>query len=320
LCLALATAAAGQPSPPQVEMTAKLTPAEATVGDQLDLEIRVVVPAATEIELPELGPSIGPFTVVEGSWSSSGGDDGALAYRWTGRVAAYRTGEQTLPAVRVELVRRDGTRDEARSEPITVELVSVLDPGDNDAEASEIADLKPPASLPADFGMLYAAGGLLLLLLLGAAVLWWLHRRYAARLAAVPAPEDPFHRTPPHEWVYAELQKLLNRRLAEEGQVQLFFAELSRILKRYLGGRYRVELLEQTSAEVPDRLRQAGAEADAITRVVAFLDLCDRVKFAAEHVGSADCRDAIDQAYRIVDATKPRVVTPPPADPVEGAA
>ena len=64
------------------------------------------------------------------------------------------------------------------------------------------------------------------------------------------------------------------------------------------------------------------ASPDAFTDAErkAFLDLCDRVKFAAEHVGSDDCREAIDQAYRIVDATKPRIEAPPAADSVEGAA
>jgi len=152
-------------------------------------------------------------------------------------------------------------------------------------------------------------------LLRGAALLWWLHRRYAARLAAVPAPDDPFHRTPPHEWVYAELQKLLERRLAEQGQEALFFTEVARILKRYLGGRFRVELMEQTTAEVPERLRQAGAPREAIEAVGDLLASCDMVKFAKELPRPDDCRAAIEAAYQIVDATKPK-----PADAERGAA
>ena len=51
----------------------------------------------------------------------------------------------------------------------------------------------------------------LALLLGGAGLLWWLQRRYGNRLTAVEAPEDPFHRMPPHVWVYRELQRLLDR-------------------------------------------------------------------------------------------------------------
>jgi hypothetical protein len=143
-------------------------------------------------------------------------------------------------------------------------------------------------------------------LLLAAGLLWWLHRRYAARLAAVPAPADPFHRTPPHEWVYAELQRLLEQRLAEQGEVERFFAELAQVMKTYLGGRFRIELLEQTTKEVPRRLQQAGAAEEAIGAIVELLDGCDRVKFARERPASESCRSAIESAYGIVDATKPR--------------
>jgi hypothetical protein len=145
-------------------------------------------------------------------------------------------------------------------------------------------------------------------LLLGAAVLWWLHRRYGSRLAAVTAPDDPFHRTPPHVWVYAELQRLLDRRLPEQNRIEQFYGELSWILKRYLTGRYRVELMECTSSEVPAELRRAGAAEAAIDEVRRLLADCDGVKFARQMPVSNAWRDAVERVYRIVDTTKPAEV------------
>ncbi len=81
-----------------------------------------------------------------------------------------------------------------------------------------------------------------------------------------------------------------------------------------------MELLEQTSAEVPDRLRQADADPQAIDRIVGFLEGCDRVKFAAQAAGSDECREAIELAYGIVDATRPKSQATPATGPVEGAA
>ena len=40
--------------------------------------------------------------------------------------------------------------------------------------------------------------------------------------------------------------------------------------------------------------------------VEQLLRRCDRVKFAGEVPGPEACREAIDDAYRIVDATRPR--------------
>lgn len=300
---------------PPVEVRVAVEPVQATVGDLLTVRVMVDVPPATRLDPPQLGPALGPFSVVEGSWRGPGEQGDGQRWTWTGSVVSFRPGDVELPAVRVVVEDEAGTQHTAESEPVRIEILSVLEETDSDAADSAIADLKPPAGVPPDYRALVTAAGILVLLLLGAAFMWWLHRRYAARLAAVPAPDDPFHRTPPHEWVYAELQKLLERRLAEQGQEPLFFTEVARILKRYLGGRFRVELMERTTAEVPERLRQAGAPEEAIEAVRDLLGSCDMVKFAKELPRPDDCRTAIEAAYQIVDATKPK-----PAAAERGAA
>ena len=309
VAVAFSAAAADEGSP--VEVRVEVEPLQATVGDHLTVRVVVDIPPATRLDPPQLGPALGPFSVVEGSWT--GPEGGAEGQRWTWRgvVVSFRPGEIELPAVRVVVEDETGAQHAAESNPVSVEILSVLDPAEPEGADAEIADLKPPASVPADYRALVTAAGILALLLLGAALLWWLHRRFAARLAAVPAPDDPFHRIPPQEWVYAELQKLLERRLAEQGHEDLFFTEVARILKRYLGGLFRVELMEQTTAEVPDRLRQAGASSEAIEAARDLLGRCDLVKFAKELPRPDDCRTAIEEAYRIVDGTKPK---PPEAE------
>jgi len=263
--------------------TLEVVPVQATVGDLLTATLSIDLPAGTRLDPPELG-----------------------------------TGEIEVPSVSVTVEGEDGKQMTAETMPLTVTIDSVLPPRQEGEEGAEIADLKPPASLAPDYGALMTAAAILALLLIGTAVLWWVHRRYAARLAAVPAPEDPFHRTPPHEWFYGALQDLLQKRLAEQGEFERFFVELSWILKRYLGGRFRVEMLELTSAEVPHRLSQAGAPENAIRAVSNLLDRCDGVKFAREPADSAACRSAVEDAYRIVDETKPLDAATP--DATKGAA
>jgi hypothetical protein len=182
----------------------------------------------------------------------------------------------------------------------------------------DLADIKPPVSLPPDYRMLITGLAIFGALLAASVLLWWLHRRYAARLAAVPAPLDPFQRMPPHEWVYRELQRLLERRVAEQGQVDVFYSELSRILKRYLEGRYRVDLMERTTREAGSALEQAGAPADAVAPSLGVLDRCDRVKFARERPGPEAWRAEVEAVYEIVDRTK--AVEAPRARVAGGAA
>jgi hypothetical protein len=170
-------------------------------------------------------------------------------------------------------------------------------------------DLKPEASIPPDYGPLKLALLAFAALLVVAGLAWWLWRRYAAKLAAIAAPVDPFRRLPPHVWVYEELEKLLARRLAEEGKIGLFYDELTHIVKQYLEGRYRVDLLERTTSEVPAELASAGAPTEAGSLARALLESGDRVKFARLGAGPAECRAAVEEAYRLVDMTKPAEAT-----------
>jgi len=89
-------------------------------------------------------------------------------------------------------------------------------------------------------------------------------------------------------------------------------------VKQYLEGRYRVDLLERTTSEVPAALKSAGASGEAGALARALLESGDRVKFARVEAQAADCRAAVEEAYRLVDMTKP--VESPAAPAAAGAA
>ena len=306
LAWTLTLAVASAEPDPTLLVHVDVQPQEATIGDHLAVRIDVTLPAAARLDPPQLGPALGPFSVIDGSWEGPIVQQDEQRWTWNGAVVSFRTGELELPPVRIAVEDAAGAEIEAVSEAVPVTIQSVLDSQPSDDDAGDLADLKAPASVPPHYGPLFTAAGILVLLLLGAALLWWLQRRYASRLAAVPAPDDPFHRTPPHEWFYSVLGKLLDRRLAEQGNVALFFEELARIVKLYLGGRYRVEIMEQTTAEVPRLLRQVGATS-SLEAVADLLRRCDMVKFASTTPDESECRAAIEAAYRIVDTTKPQV-------------
>ncbi len=293
---------------------ATISPMAATIGERIQVEVELRLVEGATFQPDRIGPELGRFTVLGGSWAPpQPGEAGVTIWRWKGAVGTYRTGEVEFPAMRFTITE-DGKQRTLATTPVSVTVNSVLE-GD---EGVELSDLKPPASVPADFSALTTAGVMLLLLLLASGVAWWLHRRYADRLAAAEIPDDPFHRIPPHVWVYSELQKLLEQRYPEQGQLILFYGELARILKTYLSGRYRVALLEQTTFEVPESLRQAGAPADPIHETTSVLDSCDLVKFADFRPGPDEWKSIVETVYRIVDRTRP--VTAEPAEPSQDTA
>jgi hypothetical protein len=286
-----------------VRVSLDARPSEVTVGEPVVVTIEVVAPAQMRLEPPKIGPQLGPFSVLSGSWVGPVDAEGGARWIWNGELAAYRTGDVEIPSIALAIAGDDGGAT-VSTEPRAIRVLSVLAPQEVEGDV-EIADLKPPAGIDPDLGPLRAALSVLALLTIASLLVWWLHRRYAARLAAAAVPEDPFHRTPPHVWVYGVLQELLERRLPEQGEIDLFYSELSRILKRYLGGRFRVELMEQTTAELPESLHQAGAPEESIQATRALLEGCDHVKFARAAPGPSDWKAAVESVYRIVDTTKP---------------
>lgn len=289
------------------EAVFEVSRSSAAIGDAIDARLTVTPAPGDRVETAPIGPKIGEAAVLSGAWEPAVAD-GAGARVWVGRIAVYQVGRVTLPPVEVLVVGPEGSRT-LRTGPLAIDVVSVLEgAGDGDTEP-DLADLKPPASLPPDYRTLRLALAGLLALLAVAGAAAWIWRRVAPHLAAVEVPNDPFRRMPPHEWAYEELRALLERRLVEEGRIDVFHDELSRIVKQYLGGRYRVDLLEKTTSEVPGALRPAGAEDSAVRGVRALLEQADMVRFARSVVDGETCRRAVEEAYRIVDATKPAETT-----------
>jgi hypothetical protein len=280
-------------------------PAKAHIGDAIKARLTVTADPGEAVDVSPLAVSWGPAQVLAGGWEPA--VPGTTTRVWSGTIAVYQLGAATLPSIAVAITE-GGASESVATEPVSLVIEGTLPAEKTGETPPDLIDLKPPASIPPDYGPLERALAAFAVLLAAAGIAWWLWRRYAAKLAAVAAPVDPFRKLPPHVWVYEELEKLLARRLAEEGRTGLFYDELTRIVKQYLEGRYRVDLLERTTSEVPGALGHAGAPTDAGFLARALLESGDRVKFARVDAGPADCRAAVEEAYRLVDWTKPAEV------------
>lgn len=303
------------PARASVEARLEVAPVKAKIGDALAATIVVTASAGEAVDEGTPATTWGEAEVLGGRWEPV--EPGSTKRTWKGTIAVYRLGAVTIPPVEIGYTDK-GKREIVTTQPVPLTIEGSI-AGASGADASApIADLKPQASIAPDYGPVRQALAILAALLAVAGVAWWLWRRYAAKLRAAAIPPDPFRRLAPHVWAYEELRKLLERRLAEEGKFGLFYDELTRILKTYLEGRYRVDLLERTTGEVSAALTEAGAPPDAVRLARAILEAGDLVKFARVGSEPAACRAAVDDAYRLVDRTKP-VETPAPAAAGAGA-
>ena len=280
-----------------------VTPTKGTVGDPLRATITLTLDPGTAAERAPVGPDLGAdVAVLDGGWAPAA--EGKAV--WSGTIAAYRTGVVEIPPIELA-VTGGGERRVVATSPVTLEIASVLPEKDRAPDAKpELADLKPPATIAPDWRSLKAALAVVVGLLVVTALALGLWRRLAPRLAAVPAPADPFRRLPPHVWAYEELRKLLDAHREGAGREDVFFDGLARIVKTYLSARLRVDLLERTTGEVPGLLSQAGLPGELGGRVREILERADLVRFAREPAGLEACRASVESAFAVVDQTKPR--------------
>lgn len=137
---------------------------------------------------------------------------------------------------------------------------------------------------------------------------WW-----SKRPKVVPEPP----RIPPWELAMGELGVIRQSDLAENGMTVEYVDRVSEVIRRYLGARYGFEAmaegyngLETTTAEMLgllDRVRPAITE---LTRIRAFLEDCDLVKFARLIPHPGDCVVALERGEKIVRHTTPMMVIP----------
>ncbi len=283
------------------EVTLTIEPVSVTIGDPISVRLTIETDEEHRPAREKLGPQLGPFTVLDERWSEQPLDNGRRAWVWSATIAAYEVGAQEFPGLTISPATGDAAAWE--TEPFTLDVVSVLDDAESETGAVEIADLKGPATVAPDLAAAWLAGAVMTLLLAVAGLLWWLNRRYAARFAAVPPVADPFARIAPHEWAFAQLRKLLD----EQGSSgnDRFYERLAWILKRYLGGRYRADLLELTTDEVRPMLQQVGVPKTVLTRIVPVLGDCDAVKFAKYRPTEAERKEIVERVYGIIDRTRP---------------
>jgi hypothetical protein len=288
-----------------VELSVEADRMAATVGDPIELTVRLVVPADAEVRsfAPDQGLAalnILDRTVEPALQREDGRQEQVLRFR----VAAYDLQGIEVPALQATVIEAGGEETTVSSQPLSITIASVL-AGDD----SEPADIKSPASMP----VTRIWPWLLLAVALLAAGAWWLWRRRRTEgeeVAAAPAAPPQ----PAHVVAYAELERLLSSGMLERGGVKEFYIELAEILKRYLEARFGIDTFERTTNEILESLRGGRISIKVKTAAAEFFVACDMVKFAKYHPTADETRSTVERAYRIIDETK-RVPSTPAASP-----
>ena len=296
-------------SPPPVTVEATVSRQEVTVGETFAVDVVATGPPGTEyvfpagasedsFELTTPGLEPGPAAAAQGtpaaepgmpaggvaetearptteSGSTAGDTTTGSAPTASGthryEAAVFALGEVSLPPVPVRYRLPDGTVGEARTEPVTVTVVSMLP---KDPDEQKLADVHGPR--PATIGAAFWAFLVVAVVLLAALSIWlWRRRRPAAVPGAAAEPE-----LPPDVEALAALGELARSGLLAGGAFRTFYIRLTGVAKRYLERRLEAPVLEMTTAETLVYLSAHAHGAELLPVVRDLAEAADRIKFA----------------------------------------
>jgi hypothetical protein len=290
-----------------VVATLRLSPAAPAIGDPLVLVLEVRAEPDVELLMPEFGEALDRFAIVEFSKAETADDAGGTISSQRYTLQPARSGPQSIPPLLIEFVdRREGHEAapdgedayELLTEPLDFEVASAL-PDDAPLEfRAPLGELKP----------LTRGGGP-----------WW---PWALAAVAALALAGPFairaaagwraraRRRSAYDVARDSLDALLMAPRPTAGEMDTFFVELSRIVRRYLEDRFGLRSPELTTEEFLDELVESPDLVRTHQRLLRdFLSRADLVKFAHFVPEPRDVEESLDSARRFLETTRDGAAT-----------
>ena len=291
-----------------------LAPPNPRLGDPLVLTLTVSAEPGVTVEMPAFGDALGRFAIVDYAPREETTEYGQARFSQRYTLQASASGRQRIPQLRVEFVdERDGIdgsgdeRDSQRAakarelltEELGFEVESVL------PEGAVVDELRPARPMLAELqGPWWArhwpwfAVGVLVLAGTVGGLLVWLRRA------------DQRARTTAFERAIERLERLQRRGLPGSADLDAWYVELSDIVRRYIEARFGLRAPELTTEEF---LAEAGRSAELTpshrSLLSAFLERCDRVKFARYSPGDTESHEALQLARQFLRETRDAAAT-----------
>ena len=272
-------------------VTASVRPGAATVGDRLTYEITVTTDkeAGAPVKPEAVLGDTAPFELLDAKTVT----EGEGSYKLIFTLALFKTGRFQLPVYTLHWVDKDNNPHSLSTEPVFVEILSVLKP--NRKEPVNL-DIGPPAQARLDWRkyILPAAVAAALIALLAAAI-WWFKKRPKQKIKVVER-----EIIAPAEAALRRLLELEKKNLPQSGQLKRYFTELSDSLREYLEKEFSIDALEKTTFELESELPKILKGQRE--RIISLLKMCDAVKFAKAAVPPEEAEKAIHETRDIIVA------------------
>ena len=270
-----------------------------TIGDRILYTATVTSDSGVKLEPLALGSNLGAFEVKDYKiYDQEKAREGKNVDKSEYLITTFTTGEYVIPPITVNYTDPEGKKKEIKSEPLFILVKSV---GATEADQEDIRGLKPPIDIRGSY-LSYLFILPILALLAGGGLLYY--RRRARGLALPEIPEEL--KKPAWEVALLELDSLRESDLLKKKEIKRYFTVLSDIIRKYIQRRFEFPALDRTTEEIRVETKRAKLDQSIRELVTGLLFFSDLVKFA-KYVPSTDEVDqSLNQAYSIVNLTKPQ--------------
>jgi len=274
---------------------------EAFIGDRITLSIDVSFrDPRIEIKLPDIGKTTGAFTVIDKKITRRERLFGGRHQILRSVLTAYEIGKHELQPVAVRYRTPGSDWTERSTEPVTIEIKSILSAA---AGARDIRDIKNPLELPSYRWIFILLLSAALIGLAVFAIFRLITRASGSRRLII---------RPAHEIAYETLEDIKRRGLIQQGRINEYYVLVSQCIRRYLENRFSIRAPEMTTEEFLVSVKDADLLSGEHKNLLKdFLSSCDMVKFARSHPGCDEAETSFQLAKRFIDQTKETIETEP---------
>jgi hypothetical protein len=278
-------------------------PPTLTIGDRFRVTIVVEADAGTRVEIAPGGIPEDVALAESARFSSSHLGGARTQIRIELVLSAFVLGDYQMPPIRLRYRDASGVAGELRTPSARLLIRGTLPSG---PQLPEPRDLKPQAEIGAPPGPPYELIGVAAAAFVVAAALMAVALRRLQRPAEGPAvaasAEEPLG---PEDAARRRLDQA-GARLAEDGDLQTYYATISRAVRTYLTERFGFPAFALTTAELQGQMVFRGMDRWQARLVAGLLEQCDSVIYARYRPAGERADADLTAAYEIVEMSRPR--------------
>jgi hypothetical protein len=285
----------------QVTVKASIDSTHILVGDQLKLILEIDKPKDLNVRFPQLPDTFrNKIEVVNRSKIDTVKLDDNSRVKLTQKISitAFDSGKYLIPPFYFRM--KDGTQLDSAA---TRELMFQVHGMKIDTTKGPV-DIKIPYNAPVSLKEVipYILG----IILIGA-LLFFIFYYIKWKKKNVPLfvkPEKPAE--PAHVIALRELDRIKSQKLWQQEKIKQFYSEVADTIRVYIGNRFDIQAMEQTSAETIGTFRNNKelAPEGTVDQLQHILSLADLVKFAKYSPLVDDNNQTLMNAYFFVNQTK----------------